>query len=153
MSNKRNQLKRKKYYSAEALNIIISEEYTLGTSSSDNSSSESSYYEEMSDKNSRSPSPKHFKGNIIQQNTCENKTLYEHGKIHITDLSQRHVQPTSAIPTTLPEATKKLDTPSIVDLRLGHDNSDDQHSPHTLQINAPSQLEEEFVVSIPIELR
>ena len=157
MSKEMDQLKRRKYNAAEALNIIISEEYSLGTSSSDNSGSESSYSDETSDTNSQLPSPKCFKSNIIEEITCKKKLLSKHGKINCTDLSETHVQPTSVRgtpPSTLPDATKKSDTTSTVNLTLSHDNSDDEHSPDTttLQITASSQLEEEFVLSIPIHL-
>ena len=66
MSNDRNRLKRKLFNAEEALKMIISEDYTFGTSSSDDSSSESSDYDETSDTNSQlleSPSPKTMKQN------------------------------------------------------------------------------------------
>ena len=49
-----------------------------------------------------------------KKHTCENKAVDEHGKIHVTNLSDTHVQPTLNTPTTLPEATKKSDTASTV---------------------------------------
>ena len=58
MSKRSKVFEKRKFSAEEALNIIISEEYTLGTSSSDDSSSESSYSDDTSDTNSQSPSPK-----------------------------------------------------------------------------------------------
>ena len=80
-----------KFNVEEALNIIISKEYTLGTSSSDDSSSGSSYYDDTSDTNSQSPSPKLKKRKKIQTNQIKNDMLYEHGKCHIAGVSQTHV--------------------------------------------------------------
>ena len=58
MSKRSNVFEKCKFSAEEALNIIISEEYTLGTSSSDDSSSESSDSDYTTDTNSQSPSPK-----------------------------------------------------------------------------------------------
>ena len=93
MSNDRNKLKRKLFNTEEALKIIISEDYTFGTSSSDDSSSESSDYDETSDMNSQSlesPLPKSIKQNNFQENTCKNNTVNEHGKVHVADISDTH---------------------------------------------------------------
>ena len=54
MSKRSKVFEKQKFSAEEALNIIISEDYTLGTSSSDNSSSESSYSDDTSDTNSQS---------------------------------------------------------------------------------------------------
>ena len=83
-----------KFSAEEALNIIISEEYTLGKSSSDDSSSESSYSDDTTDTNSQSPSAKVKKRKKIQESTIENDMFYEHGKSHVAGVSQTHVQPT-----------------------------------------------------------
>ena len=113
--SKKNMLSQKCYFSAEeALNIIILEEYTLATSSFDDSSSESSYSYDTSDTNSQPPLPKIRKRKKIQTNTIENDMFYEHGKCHITSVSQTHVQPTSNIPTA-PQTSKKSDTASTFD--------------------------------------
>ena len=150
---KRNKLFQKCKFSAEeALNIIISEEYTLGTSSSDDSSSESSYSDDTSDTNSQSPSPKVKKGKKIQETTIENDMFYEHRKSHVAGVSQTHVQPTSNIPTA-PEASKKSDTPAT--FSHIHDKCQLQHSPDTVTTYAPDTVRtdtttQELVVSIPI---
>ena len=162
MSNYRNKRKRKLFNAEEALKIIISEDYTFGTSSSDNSSSESSNYDETSDTNSQSPEsplPKCSKQNNVQENTCTNDTVHEHGKKHVrvADISDKHSRPTFNTPTLLPETSKKSDTPSTVDPNISHDKSDENHSPDTgtgtctQQTHLPSQAIEEFVLSIPID--
>ena len=125
MSKKNRLFQKRKFSAEEALNIIISEEYTLGTSSSDDSSSESSYSDDTSDTNSKSPSPKIKKRKKIQTNTIENDMFYEHGKCLVAGVSQTHVQPTLNIPTA-PQASKKLDTASTFD--HSHDNCQLQHS-------------------------
>ena len=158
MSNDRNKLKRKLFNAEEALNIIISEEYSFGTSSSDDSSSQSSDYDETSDTNSQSPespSPKRIKLNNFEKNTCKKNTVDEHGKFHIADRSDTHNRPTLNAATLLPEATKKSDTASSLDPNISHDKSDENHSPHigTQQTDLPSQPTEEFVLSIPIDIK
>ena len=57
MSGTKKKLKKPKFSAEEALNMIISEEYTFGTSSSDDSS-QSSYSDDSSDTDSPSPSQK-----------------------------------------------------------------------------------------------
>ena len=159
MANKRNKLKRKLFNAEEALKIIISEDYTFGTSSSDDSSSESSDYDEMSDTNSQSPEsplPKSVKDNNFQENTFKNNTVDEHGEIHVpvwvADISDKHSRPTFNTPTLLPETSKKSDTASTLDPNISHDKSHENDSPHTCtqQTHSPSQATEEFVLSIPI---
>ena len=159
MANERNKLKRKLFNAEEALKIIISEDYTFGTSSSDDSSSESSDYDETSDTNSQSPespSPKSVKDNNFQENTFKNNTVDEHGEIHVpvrvADISDKHSRPTFNTPTLLPETSKKSDTASTLDPNISHDKSHENDSPHTCtqQTHSPSQATEEFVLSIPI---
>ena len=157
MSNDRNKLKRKLFNAEEALKIIISEDYTFGTSSSEDSSSESSDYDETSDTNSQSPespSPKHIKQNNFQKNTCKNNTIDEHGKIQVVNISDTHSRPTFNTPTLLPDTTKKSDTAASLDLNISHDKCNENHSPHTCtqQTHSPSQTTEEFVLSIPIDI-
>ena len=135
---------KRKFSAEEALNIIIFEEYTLGTSSSDDSSSESSYSDDTTDTNSQSPSPKVKKRKKIQESTIENDMVYEHGKSHVVGVSQTHVQPTSNTPT-VPQALRKLDTPAT--FCDSHDKCQLQHSPDTVTTDAAP---EELVVSIPI---
>ena len=144
MSQKNKLLKKCKFNADEALNIIISEEYTLGTSSSNDSSSESSYSDKMNDTNSQAPSLKLKKRKKIQRNTTENDMFYEHVKCHFDGVSQTHVQPTSNI-LTVPQASKKSDTSSTVN--YSHDNSQLPHFPDTVQTDTTT---EELVVSIPI---
>ena len=131
-----------KFSAEDALNTIILEEYTLGTSSSDDSSSESSFSDDTSDTNSQSPLPKIKKRKKIQTNTIENDMFYEHGKCHIVGVSQTHVHPTLNIPT---QASKKSDTASTFD--HSHDKCQLQHSPDTVQTDAATK---ELVVSISI---
>ena len=151
--SKRNKLFQKCKFSAEdALNIIISEEYTLHTSSSDDSSSKSSYFDDRGDTNSQSPSPKVKKRKKIQETTIENDMFYEHSKSHV-GVSQTHVQPTSNIPTAH-EASKKSDTPAT--FGHSHDKCQLQHSPDTVTTDAPDTVTtgattQELVVSIPID--
>ena len=154
-----NRLKRKLFNAEEALKMIISEDYTFGTSSSDDTSSESSDYDEIRDTNSQlleSPSPKTMKQNNFQENTCKNNTGDEHGKIHFADISDTHSRPSFNTPSLLPETSKKLDTPSGRDPNSSHDKSDENHSPHTgtctQHTHSPSQPTEEFVLSIPIDI-
>ena len=133
-----------KFSAEEALNIIISEEYTLGTSSSDDSSPESSYSDDTSDMNSQSLSPKVKKRKKIQESTIENDMFYEDGKSHVAGVSQTHVQPTLNIPTA-PQALKKLEIPAT--FHDSHDKCQLQHSPDTVTTDAAT---EELFVSIPI---
>ena len=144
MSKRSNVFEKHKFSAEEALNIIISEEYTLGTSSSDDSYSESSDSDDKTDTNSQSSSPKVKKRKKIQENTIENDMFYEHGKSYVACVSQTHVQPTSNIPTA-PQASKKLDTPAT--FHDSHDKCQLQHSPDTVTTDATT---EELVVSIPI---
>ena len=144
MSKRSKVFEKHKLSAEEALNIIISEEFTLGTSSSDDSSSESSYSDDTTNMNSQSPSPKVKKRKKIQKSTIENDMFYEHGKSHVVGVSQTHVQPTSNIPTA-PQASKKLDTPAT--FRDSHDKCQFQHSPDTVTTDAAT---EELIVSIPI---
>ena len=125
-----------KFSAEEALNIIISEEYALGKSSSDDSSSESSYSDDTTDTNSQSPSAKVKKRKKIQESTIENDMFYEHGKSHVVGVSQTHVQPTSNIPT-VPQASKKLDTPAT--FHDSHDKCQLQHSPDTVTTDASTE--------------
>ena len=145
MSKRSNVFEKCKFSAEEALNIIISEEYTLGTSSSDDSSSESSDSDYTTDTNSQSPSPKLKKRKKIQESTIENDMFYGHGKSYVVGVSQTHVQPTLNIPTA-PEASKKSDTPATI--RDSHDKCQLQHSPDTVTTDATT---EELVVSIPID--
>ena len=113
MSKRSKVFEKHKFSAEEALNIIISEEYTLGTSSSDDSSSESSDSDDTTDTNSQSPSPKVKKRKKIQESTIENDMFYKHGKSYVAGVSQTHVQPTLNIPT-VPQASKKSDTPATI---------------------------------------
>ena len=144
MSKRSNVFEKRKFSTEEALNIIISEEYTLGTSSSDDSSSESSDSDDITDMNSQSPSPKIKKRQKIQESTIEIDMFYEHGKSCVARVSQTHVQPTSNIPT-VPEASKKSDTPATI--CDSPDKCQLQHSPDTVKTDAAT---EELVVFIPI---
>ena len=58
MSKNFKKLEKHTFNAEESLNIIFSDEYTLGTSSSDESSSEFSYLDYSSDTNPELPSPK-----------------------------------------------------------------------------------------------
>ena len=140
MSGTKKKLKKLKFSAEEALNMIISEEYTFGTSSSGDSS-QSSYSDNSSDTDSPSPSQKLKKRKKLLPKTVQNDMFYEHGKI--PGVSLTHVQPTFTLPIA-PEAAKKLDTPPTAD--HNHDNCQLQNSPDTVQTNTTV---EEFVVSIP----
>ena len=56
MAERKKKLKKLKFTAEEGLNIICSDDYSFGTSSSDDSSSQSSYSDDSSDTNLPSPS-------------------------------------------------------------------------------------------------
>ena len=141
MSGTKKKLKKLKFSAEEALNMIISEEYTFGTSSSDDSS-QSSYSDDSSDMDSPSPSQKLKKRKKLLPKTVQNGIFYEHGKI--LGISLTHAQPTFTLPI-VPEAAKKLDTPPTAD--HNHDNCQLQNSPQTVQSNTTV---EQFVLYIKI---
>ena len=105
MSKQLKQLEKHTFNAEEALNILFSNEYTLGTSSSDKSFSQLSYLEDSTDRNAESPSPKQKKWKKMLH------VRHKHGKSYSVGVSQTHVQPTSNVPL-LPQAAKKSDTPS-----------------------------------------
>ena len=144
MSETKKKLKELKFSAEEALNMIISEEYTFSTSSS-NDSSQSSYSDDSSDTDSPSPFQKLKKQKKLLPKTVQNDMFYEHGKI--PGVSLTHVQPTFTLPI-VPEAAKKLDMPPTAD--HNHDNCQLQNSPNTVQTNISV---EELVVSIPIHFQ
>ena len=143
MAERKKKLKKLKFTAEQALNIICSDDYTFGTSSSDNSSSQSSYSDDSSDTNLPSPSQEVKKEKKLLPKRVQNDMLDKHGKI--AGVSQTHVQPTFNLPIAL-EAAKKLDTPPT--LGHNHDNCQVENSPDTVHTDTTPQ---ELVVSIPID--
>ena len=147
MAKKLKELEKSRYSVQEALSIIISDDYTLGTSSSDEDTSQLSYSGSSTDTNEYSPSPKAKTTRKIFKKRRKND-MYKgkHDKPESRGVSQTYVRPSSEVPLS-PAAAKKSDTPSAVD--VGHDNFQLEH----LQDTVPMQISpQEFVMTIPLDI-
>ena len=150
MAQRKKKLNNVKFTAQEALNIIISDDYTFDTSSShDSSSSSSCYSDDSSDTNLPSSSKEVITGNHFLPKTLQNDMLDEHGKI--AGVSLTHVQPTFKLPTAL-EAEKKLDTGTSQTIDHNHDNCQFGDTPDTVHTpSSPTIPQPEFILSIPIQ--
>ena len=95
------------YNAEEALNLIISEDYSFGTSSSEDSSQSSSSYDSING-NSLSPSPilkKAKKMTGVTEERSEEDMLFRHGETSTLGVLETHVQPTFNTPIS-PEAVE-----------------------------------------------
>ena len=131
MAKRKNDLEKRTYNAEEALNLIISEDYSFGTSSSEDSSQSSSSYDSIN-RNSLPPSPilkKAKKTTRVTEERSEEYMLFRHGKTSTLGVLETHVQPTFNTPI-LPEAIQECDTPQTA--QHDHDNCQNRNLPHAV---------------------
>ena len=147
MAKGTNDLEKRTYNAEEALNLIISEDYSFGTSSSEDSSQSSSSYDSING-NSLSPSPilkKAKKMTGVTEERSEEDMLFRHGDTSTLGVLETHVQPTFNTPIS-PEAVQESYTPQTP--QHDHDNCQNGNLPDTVPNSTTTQ---ELVVSIPID--
>ena len=147
MAKRKNDLEKCTYNAEEALNLIISEDYSFGTSTLEDSSQCSSSSYDSINGNSLSPSPilKKAKKTIgVTEETSEEYMLFRHGETSTLGVLETHVQPTFSTPISA-EAVQGCDTPQTP--QHDHDNCQNLNLPHAVPNTTTPQ---ELVVSIPI---
>ena len=106
MAKRTNDLEKRTYNAEEALNLIISEDYSFGTSSSEDSSQSSSSYDSING-NSLSPSPilkKAKKTTGVKEERSEEDMLFRHGETSTLGVLETHS--THSTQSTLPFCLK-----------------------------------------------
>ena len=131
MVKRTNDLEKCTYHAEEALNLIISEDYSFGTSSSEYSSQSSSSYDSINE-NSLSHSPilkKAKKMTGVTKERNEKDMLFRHGKTSTLGVLETHVQPTFNTPNS-PEAVQESDT--LQTPQHDHDSCQNRNLPDTV---------------------